>query len=192
MPHRRHPAAVLDHRVGALLRNSGLDAAPYLQSPPRTRHQDWQHLTRLLDADHIHYLAGRPTAELAAEHHNLTHRLPADPDPTPRLGLITAALARQVDLAAVQLTLQPATYLTALLGDRPSDTAAASTWDAHAAAVEHYRHFVLGLPYGASAGPAPAPRSIQALGERPPDTVQRTVYDQLCRLQATLDLCAGL
>jgi hypothetical protein len=185
------PAAVLDHRVGAQLRNSGVDAAPYHQPPPRTRHQDWQHLTHLLHAAHINYLAGRPTAELAAEHHNLTHHPPDHPDLTARLHLITAALARQIDLAAVQLTIQPATYLTALLGNRPSDAAAVSTWDAQATAIEHYRHFVR-LPYGTPAGPGTAPPAIQALGAQPENPVDHVRYESLQALQSTLDLGLGV
>jgi conjugative relaxase-like TrwC/TraI family protein len=199
----RSGAAVLDRRVQALLDRTGTDPTPYELAPPPTPRDEWDHTARLLHAAETHHLAARPTAELAAELHRLTRFLTADPtarraestvadtDPTAvrqRRHLIDAALARQIDHAATVLVHQPADYLVALLGARLTDPASAAVWDQRALAVEHYRHYVLGLPYGTRAAPPHAPAAEQALGPRPARASHRRRHDELRNLQATLDL----
>ncbi len=177
-----------------LLQAAGIDPARYQQPPPQTRRQDWQHVTRLLHVAETAHLARRPTVELAAEHRHLTLLLSSrsQPDLTARLELLHAALARQLDDAALRLAAQPPAYLTNLLGPRPARTTAASGWDRHALAVEHYRHYTLGLPHGTPAAGPTAPPIQQALGPPPEDPTEHRHYDQLRDLQTTLDLGASL
>jgi hypothetical protein len=205
----RSGAAVLDHRVRGLLDHAAIDPTPYDTPPPPTPREEWDHTARLLHAAETHHLANHPTADLTAELHRLTrvltdpaaeHRSPtaADADPTvtetdpaavrERRHLIDAALARQIDRAATQLAQQPAGYLVALLGGRPADPAGAAVWDRRTLAIEHYRHYALGLPYGTPAAAGHAPAAEQALGRRPTDPADRRRHDQLRGLQATLDL----
>jgi conjugative relaxase-like TrwC/TraI family protein len=152
------PAAVLDHRVTALLTAHGIDAAGYEIPPPSSQHADWDHATRLLQAAEINHLTHQPTPVLHAQHRHYR-----DTEPDHRV-LLTAALDRQIDHAAAHAAHQPASYLTALLGDRPTNPTEASTWDEHTVAIEHHRHHNLGLPYDAAADRPTAPPRRQAFG----------------------------
>lgn len=105
-----------------------------------------------------------------------------------RLGLVDAALARQIDHAALALRQHPASYLTGFLGYRPTDPQGAARWNQRAITIEHYRHHVLGLPYGQPAAPAGAPASEQALGTRPTDPTALALYERVRSAQQTLDL----
>jgi conjugative relaxase-like TrwC/TraI family protein len=196
-------AAVLDYRVGELLTRHRVDLSPYQIPPPTSRRQDWQRADRLLQAAETNHLAARPTPVLHAEHQHLTarltHHLTTDTDhgtdlaaARARLALLDAALNRQIDHAAARFAHQPTDYLTALLGNRPTDPAQASTWDQHALAIEHYRHHVLGLGYGTDADTPAAPPSRQALGPPASDPVRRHQQARLAALQTTLDLSTGL
>jgi len=184
-------AAVLDHRVRHLLTAGRLDPGSYRLPPPHTRQQDWDHTSRLLHAAEVNHLATQPTHRLATQRQGLT-RQQTSPDQRPaatrRLELLDAALARQLDRAALHLTTHPAGYLTALLGPRPTESAGAADWERHALAVEHYRHHRLGLPYGTPGAPPTAPATEQALGPPPPHPADRARYQQLAGLQATLGL----
>jgi hypothetical protein len=104
------------------------------------------------------------------------------------LSLVDAALAHQIDHAALQLAQEPAPYLTGLLGHRPTDPAAGAVWHRRAVAVEHYRHHTLGLPYGHPAAPTTAAASEQALGPPPADPLARVIYERTRADQPTLDL----
>ena len=196
-------AAVLDHRVRDLLTRHRVDPAAHQIPPPASHRQDWQRVDRLLHAAETNHLAAQPTPILHAEHqhlttlltHHLTSPRDAGADLTAahaRLRLLDAALNRQIDHAAARFTHQPAGYLTAQLGRRPSDPARASTWDRHALAIEHHRHHVLGLGYGTDADTPAAPPSRQALGPPASDPVQRRQQARLAALQTTLDLGTGL
>jgi hypothetical protein len=171
--------------------------------PPTSQRQDWQRVHRLLHAAETNHLAARPTPILHAEHQHLTtlltHQLTVTTDAAAnltaardRLALLDAALNRQIDHAAARFTHQPAGYLTALLGNRPTDPAQASTWDRHALAIEHYRHHTLGLSYGADADPPSAVPSRRALGPPPADPSERRLHTRLASLQTTLDIGVGL
>jgi hypothetical protein len=189
-------AAVLDHRVHQLLNADHLDARAHLLPAARTRRQDWHHTTRLLHAAELNHLATHPTSQLAAERRTLTRQPTTTPDDRSRaagrLDLLDAALARQLDHAALHLTAQPPGYLTALLGRRPSHPGAAAVWDRQALAVEHYRHHVLGIAYGSPAARPTASAVQQALGAPPANPGYHARYQQLTALQATLDLGAQL
>jgi len=128
----------------------------------------------LLHAAETNHLARQPTGTHARE----------------RLTLLRAALARQLDTAAAHFAHHPAGYLTALLGDRPTNPNQASTWDQQATAIEHHRHHTLGLPHGTPAAEPTAPPRTQALGPPPADPDDR--QHDLARLQNTLDLGSGL
>jgi hypothetical protein len=192
----RSGAAVLDHRVRQILDLHGVDAAPFQLPAPRTARDQWHHAARLLRAAEVNHLAAQPTAALAAEHRTLSRRLAqAVRDHAPlrtRLGLVDGALAHQLDHAAARLAREPAGYLTALLGVPPEDAALAAAWHRDALAVEHYRHYLLGLPYGIAAAPAQAPATEQALGPPPTEPADLRRYQQLCARQATLDLGAAI
>jgi hypothetical protein len=105
-----------------------------------------------------------------------------------RLNLVDAALGHQIDHAALALRQEPAPYLIGLLGHRPNDPHGASDWDQRAVTVEHYRHHILGLPYGQPAAPTSAPASEQALGTTPTDPTALTMYNRARAPQPTLDL----
>jgi conjugative relaxase-like TrwC/TraI family protein len=199
----RTAAALLDHRVGELLTRYRVDPTIYQTQPPASRRQDWQRVNRLLHAAETNHLAARPTRRLHAERQHLTTRLTHHPTTADdggtdlsairaRLELLDAALNRQIDHAAARFAHQPAGYLTALLGNRPTDPGQAPTWDRHALAVEHYRHHVLGLGYGTTADTPAAPPSRQALGPPASDPVQRHQQVRVAALQTTLDLSTGL
>jgi hypothetical protein len=277
----RTGAAVLDHRVGAILDAHGIDPGAYQLPPPRSPREEWHHAAQLLRAAEVNHLAARPTDELASQHRALSRLLAHAPnastpdhliapladrarhaeehttrtarrlaaaqaelsairlqprpnrratdharraadagrrshtaahhqlatargvlaatqpgaDPGPlrdRLGLIDAALARQLDHAATQLAREPAPYLTALLGSPPDLPALNASWRRAALAVEHYRHHTLGLPYGPPAAGPDAPATEQALGTPPDDIADLRRYRHLCAHQPTLDLGAAI
>jgi hypothetical protein len=61
-------------------------------------------------------------------------------------------------------------------------------WNRRAQAVEHYRHHILGLPYGAPACASGGTPAELALGPQPTEPAQRILYERLLAHQATLDL----
>jgi conjugative relaxase-like TrwC/TraI family protein len=195
----RAGAAVLDHRVRRLLRRAGIDPAAYDLPPPMTAAQEWRRAADRLAAAEADHLARRPTADLRVEHDQLRVRLnltsssdPGWPTLRQRLGMVDNALARQLDHAAARIEQEPAGYLVALLGDPPDHPALAAEWRRRALAVEHYRHYTLGLPYGALAAASHAPASQQALGPPPANPVQRHQWERLRGHQQTLDLGMSL
>jgi hypothetical protein len=105
--------------------------------------------------------------------------------------LIDAALARQIDHAGAHLAAEPAAYLTALLGRRPTAPQPAAEWNRRALAIEHYRHYELGLAYGIPATDPPATPAEQALGQPPTEANARHRYERLQAHQATLGLAVG-
>ncbi|WP_045875864.1 hypothetical protein [Pseudofrankia sp. DC12] len=50
-------------------------------------------------------------------------------------------------------------------------------WDEAANRVEHYRHHVLGLPYGTPAQPGSVDPARHALGDRPADPSDDAAYE---------------
>jgi hypothetical protein len=102
--------------------------------------------------------------------------------------LLSAAIDLIVDDAVASAIAQPARYLTALLGPRPTGAGAAD-WDRPVRAVEAWRHHHLGLHYGQAAAGPHAPPSEQALGPVSDDSIEalgrRRILD---RCQTTLDL----
>ncbi len=195
-------AAVLEHRVIGLCQAAGVDPARYELPAPRTAQQEWNELFHLVRAAEINHLATQPTAGLAAERHSLTDalsrptsiRTPAIPTGTEqgdtgpderasrsagreRLALLEAALNRQNTDALLQAKAEPAGYLTALLGPRPAPGPAAHGWEEAANRVEHYRHHILGLPYGTPAQPDSVDPTNHALGDRPADPSDATAYE---------------
>jgi hypothetical protein len=196
-------AAVLDGRVAGICQRAGVDPALYDLPAPRGAQQEWTELTRLLILAETTHLAARPAAALAAERRGLVARLaqPADaaetvPDagaePRPRAELaarldrVEAALDRRADDAVLRAGTEPAGYLTALLGPRPTSGVEATVWEQAAGRVERYRHHALGLPYGVPAQPGNADPARQALGERPPQPSAAAEYDQARDAVATL------
>jgi AAA domain len=106
-----------------------------------------------------------------------------------RHDLLSAAIDLIVDDAVATAVAQPARYLTALLGPRPTGPDAAADWDRRVRAVEAWRHHHLGLVYGQTAAGPHAPPSEQALGPTSDDPIEalgrRRILD---RSQTTLDL----
>jgi hypothetical protein len=196
-------AAVLEHRVIGLCQAAGVDAGRYELPAPRTAQQEWNDLFHLVRAAEINHLATQPTADLAAEQRSLTDalsrpgsvRTPAvrtgteqretEPDERApshsagreRLAFLEAALNRQTTDALLQAKAEPANYLTALLGPRPGVGLAAHGWDEAASRVEHYRHHILGLPYGTPAHPDSANPTLHALGDRPIGSTDVAAYE---------------
>jgi len=195
----RAGAAVLDHRVQRLLRRAGIDPAAYDLPPPLTAVQEWQRAADRLTAAEADYFARRPTADLRDDYDRLGAQLRTTSSSAPdwptllrRLRMVDHALARQLDHAAARIDQEPAAYLVGLLGHPPEHPALAGEWRRRALAVEHYRHYTLGLPYGTpAAGPA-ALASHQALGSPPADPVQRHQWERLSGHQQTIDLGAAL
>ncbi|ONH22651.1 TrwC relaxase [Pseudofrankia asymbiotica] len=199
----RAAAAVLDRRVSDLCQQAGIDPALYDLPAPRTAQEEWNEVTDLFALAETNHLATRPTRSLATERRTLAETLAAAvsaqvtitsdgvpivmPDsPTParfeqeaRLTRLDAALDRQVVDAVARAKTEPAHYLTALLGTRPTgpDTEA---WDQAAGRVERYRHRLAGLPYGAPATPGAADPERYALGDRPADSTAAADYDEAC------------
>ena len=144
----KHPPPAADDPPGPMTADAAVEAV-----------RDRRRAERLLEAAEANHLARRPTDLLQAEHARLTGELTmagtANHTRLRRLRLLDAALARHVDRAALLLTHEPADYLVDLLGPRPADPALAADWDRDAVAVEHHRHYRLGLPSGAAtpAGP---------------------------------------
>ena len=195
----RAGAAVLDHRVRRLLRRAGIDPAPYDLPPPVTVAQEWQRAADRLAAAEADHLARRPTADLRDDYDRLGSRLRMTSSGDPnwsalrqRLSMVDHALARQLDHAAARIEQEPAAYLVALLGEPPEHPALAVEWRRRALAVEHYRHYTLGLPYGTPAAGSHAPASQQALGPTPANPVHRYQWERLRGHQQTLDLGVSL
>jgi hypothetical protein len=53
-----------------------------------------------------------------------------------------------------------------------------TVWNQAASRIEHYRHHVLGLPYGTPADPDAADPVQHTLGDRPTDPTEAAEYDQ--------------
>ena len=199
----RAGAAVLEHRVTDLCKVTGLDPALYDLPASRTAQQEWNDLFRLVRAAEINHLATQPTGDLAAERRSLALALsrpgkaqrstiptgPKQPDTgagelassrsegRERLDLVEAALNRQTTDALLHAKAEPAGYLTALLGRRPEAGLQIHGWDEAASRVEHYRHHVLGLPYGTPAQPGSADPTHHALGDCPTDPSDAAAYE---------------
>ncbi|ABD12695.1 hypothetical protein ThrDRAFT_03240 [Frankia casuarinae] len=185
----RTGAAVLDHRVTDLCQQQGLHPTDYLLPPPRPARDEWNELVGLLDTCEIHHLARHPTAQLAAERRHLRDAQGATvPRARPhgegsrastveartgrqdRLRLIEEALDRQIAHAVFRAGIDPADYLTGLLGARSSAGLDATGWDSRVEAVEGFRHRDLGLPYGTPATTDGETDPLRrAVGDRPTD-----------------------
>jgi hypothetical protein len=193
----RTGAAVLDHRVSALLDRLGIDPAPYDLPAPLTADQEWQRAANRLRSAEVNYLATRSTAHLRDEHAATARRLALSTEGEDRgqlreqFALVRQALARQLDHAAARIAVEPATYLIDLLGPPPDHPALAAEWHRRALAIENYRHHVLGLPYGTPAIDD-APPAYRALGLPPADAFQRRQWDRLCHDGPGVDLGAAL
>ncbi|OHV56154.1 hypothetical protein BCD48_44070 [Pseudofrankia sp. BMG5.36] len=187
----RTGAAVLAHRVTDLCTTAGLDATLYELPAPATPQQEWNTVTRLLDTAETNHLATQPTATLLAERRTLDDQLnhPTDAARThastrthaaavARRTRLDAALERQTTRAFLDATAEPADYLAALLGPRPATGSAVTAWDEAAHRVEHYRHHILGLPYGTPATADTSDPVRRALGDRPADPTAAHAYDQ--------------
>jgi conjugative relaxase-like TrwC/TraI family protein len=137
-------------------------------------------------ADHAHALA-------TAADHLRAAKGAADAD-TPvreRHQVVTLALDLLVDQAAARVTVEPAPYLTDLLGARPADPDQANAWDRRTRQVETWRHHTLGLAYGHPGAPASAAPSERALGPVPDDPALAALRARLLdHCQATLDVGA--
>ncbi|OHV58747.1 MobF family relaxase [Pseudofrankia sp. BMG5.36] len=204
----RTGAAVLEQRVANLCGLADVDLTLYELPDPATAQQEWNDLARLLDQAEITHLTTRPTATLAAERHSLTDTPPGAASTTPvpapvsdaanglpstekaqtaRLLRVEAALDRQTADAVHRAMGEPANYLTALLGPRPTASPQAATWESAVSQIERYRHHHLGLPFGTSAMPGAMEPVRQALGDRPAEPRAAEAYDQACALHATPD-----
>ncbi|MDQ1391776.1 MAG: hypothetical protein QOF30_753, partial [Acidimicrobiaceae bacterium] len=64
-------AAILEHRVKALLRTRGVDPAAYLLAEPLTASGEWDRVQRLLATAEIRGLSRRNVADLCSERHDL-------------------------------------------------------------------------------------------------------------------------
>ncbi|MDT3440874.1 MobF family relaxase [Pseudofrankia sp. BMG5.37] len=199
----RAGAAVLDRRVSDLCQQAGIDPALYVLPAPRTAQEEWNEVTGLLALAETNYLATRPTTELAAERRDLADtltaavsaqvtitsdgvpviaphaRTPARYEQEARLARLDAALDRQAVDALARAGTEPARYLTALLGPRPTGPDV-EAWDQAAGRVERYRHRLAGLSYGSPAASDAADPARYALGERPTDSTAAADYDQAC------------
>ncbi|OHV34852.1 MULTISPECIES: MobF family relaxase [Pseudofrankia] len=206
----RAGAPVLERRVSDLCQQTGIDPSLYDLPAPRTAQEEWNEVTDLLALAETNHLATRPTMDLTAERHTLTHALaaavsvpvtitsdgvavfaPDSPAPerfeqTARLARLDAALDRQAVDAMARAKTEPARYLTALLGPRPTGPDA-ETWDQAASRVERYRHRLAGLPYGAPAAPHAADPARYALGDRPADSTAAADYDEACDVASLRD-----
>ena len=193
----RTGAAVLDHRVSALLNRLGIDPAPYDLPAPLTAEQEWQRAAVRLRSAEVNHLATRSTAHLRDEHAATARRLALSTEGDDRsqlreqFALLGQALARQLDHAAARVAVEPATYLIGLLGPPPDHPALAADWRRRALAIEDYRHHELGLPYGTPAIDD-APPACRALGPPPADAFQRRQWDRLRHDGPGLDLGAAL
>ncbi|MDT3446839.1 MobF family relaxase [Pseudofrankia sp. BMG5.37] len=187
----RTGAAVLARRVADLCTTADLDATLYELPAPATPQQEWNTVTRLLAAAEISHLATRPTATLLTERRTLDDQLnhptdtasPHTPTRThtaaaARRTRLDASLDRQTTQALLHATAEPADYLTALLGPRPTTDPATTAWDEAAHRIEHYRHHTLGLPYGTPATADTSDPARRALGTRPNDPATAHAYDQ--------------
>jgi hypothetical protein len=208
----RTGAAVLNHRVADLCRQQGVNPADYLLPPPRPAHDDWNELVGLLDTCAIHHLARHPTAHLAAERRRLhsaqtstgtaarprgdeiqESTVETGGDGQDRLRLVEEALDQQIAHAIFQAGIDPAEYLTGLLGVRPRDDPDAAGWDSRAEVVEQFRHRNLGLPYGTPATTDSDTNPLRrAVGDRPTDPTTAAAHDRIRALSRehalTLDL----
>ncbi|MDT3438749.1 hypothetical protein [Pseudofrankia sp. BMG5.37] len=208
----RAGAAVLVQRVADLCERGDVDLTLYELPDPTTAQQEWNNLIQLLDQAEITHLTTQPTATLAAE-----RRAPADPSTRPtsdartpapmpapvsdaadrppsteaartaRLARIEAALDRQTADAVHRAMGEPADYLTALLGPRPTAGPQAAIWESAVSQVEHYRHHHLGLPFGTPATPGATDPVRLAIGDRPTEPQTADAYDQACALHTTPD-----
>jgi len=109
------------------------------------------------------------------------------------LALIESALDRQVAHAIFRAAIDPAEYLTALLGARPNEEPHAAGWDSRAENVENFRHRELGLSYGIPAGECSETDPLRrAVGDIRTNPVIASGYDQILLLYrahaAVLDL----
>ncbi|MBL7508907.1 MobF family relaxase [Frankia nepalensis] len=208
----RAGAAVLAWRVTDLCEQVGVDPALYELPSPTTAQQEWNELVGLLNRAEITHLATRPTAALAEERqllvdaplglagttrtqvqmraqmpHDADRVSPFRADRVARLARVEAALDRQTTDAVLRATAEPASYLTALLGPRPTATLQAAAWEQAASRAERYRHHVLGLPYGTPAIIEAVEPARQALGDRPTDPRAADAYDQARDIHMVLD-----
>jgi len=203
-------AAVLAQRVAGLCEHADVDLALYELPDPATAQQEWNDLVRHLDRAEIAYLATRSTATLAAERRSLSNlqsrsegatrtptsvraQVSAAADGLPpataaraaRLARVEAALDRQTAEAVLRAANEPASYLTAMLGPRPTADSQAASWESAAGQVERYRHHHLGLPFGKPATPGASEPIRQALADRPTEPRAADAYDRACTLNTT-------
>jgi conjugative relaxase-like TrwC/TraI family protein len=167
-----------------------VDAEVGRDRPDRARLAHLRHDLRAWEqrqADHAH--------ALAAANDRLRAVSGAADAGTPvreRHEVVTLALDLLVDQAGARFAVEPAPYLTDLLGARPADPGQADSWDRRARQVETWRHHTLGLAYGQPGAPATAAPSERALGPVPDDPALATIRARLLdHCQATLDLGAS-
>jgi conjugative relaxase-like TrwC/TraI family protein len=138
-------------------------------------------------ADHAHALA-TATDRLGAARGAADASTPV----RERHQVVTLALDVLVDEAGARSAVEPAPYLTDLLGARPAAPEQAEAWDRRARQVETWRHHTLGLAYGQPGAPGTAAPSERALGPVPADRALAALRARLLdRCQATLDLGAS-
>jgi conjugative relaxase-like TrwC/TraI family protein len=164
-----------------------LTVASNRRRPDRQHVADLRHQIGGLERQHA-----QESLQLDMLHQRLSTGCDSQDGLRERHDLISAAIGLIVDDAVTAAAVRPARYLTALLGPRPAEPAAAAGWDRRVRTVEAWRHHHLGLGYGQPAAGPDASPSEQALGPNPDDPFDAIARRRILeRTQGTLDLGVG-